>query len=267
MRIESIWVYPIKGAKGCPRSTSPVERRGLRFDRRWMLVDESGLFLSQRKIPAMATLSPTLSDNCLTVSAPGQPDLTLDILAPGPLRTVTVWKSEVQAATYPKTINDWFSEALNLSCELVLMPESTIRPTNPDFSQPGDHVSFADGYPLTLASIASLNDLNERLPTPIPMTRFRPNLVAAGIHKPWIEETWDRIRIGPVFYRMAKPCGRCQVTTIDQETGAATGDEPLRTLAKFRKHGPTVDFSVNLIPESAGHVSEGDEITPLATRS
>jgi uncharacterized protein YcbX len=263
MKVESIWIYPVKGMKGRAVSSAIVEPRGFRFDRRWMLVDAGGTFLSQRKIPMMAILAAKVEKSCLIVSAPGAPDLGVDLFGTGPARIVTIWRSEVEANTYDASVDRWFSERLGFPCSLVRMSDSTLRATNPDYSLPGDHVSFADGYPITLATTSSLQDLNARLPEAIGMDRFRPNIVASGVAEPWIEETWKRVRIGSLEYRVAKPCGRCQVTTIDQERGTPTGDEPLRTLATFRPRTPAVNFSINLIPTRSGQIFQGDLISPF----
>ncbi len=267
VKVSAISIYPIKGMGSQLLEHALVERRGLRFDRRWMLVDSDGVFLSQRKVGRMATLIPYLLADGLRVSAPDRAPIVIP-LEPVPIkRRVTVWRSELDAYGYGDEIDQWFSSALEMPCALVKMEADSIRTTNPDFSLPGDEVSFADGYPVTLASESSLSDLNGRLERPVPMNRFRPNIVIEGIKEPWIEESWARVQVGQVWFRVAKPCGRCLVTTIDQQSGESTGAEPLRTLAVYRRKQSTADFSINLIPERDGAISVGDVITPWPARS
>lgn len=257
MKISALHIYPVKGLKGVDVPAAYVERRGLRFDRRYMVVDGDGVFISQRSVPAMALIRTSLDDRGINlryrngaISIPAQTREAIE---------VRIWNNLVEARLVDRTIDDWLSEALGCHCRLVVMPQETLRPTNPLYSQDGDHVSFADGYPLLLASESSLRDLNERLPQPVPMNRFRPSVVVSGA-APWDEDGWRAVRIGGVRFRNAKPCGRCLVTTIDQETGVSTGEEPLRTLASFRKNGNNVNFGVNLIPDDEGSIGVGDEV-------
>jgi uncharacterized protein YcbX len=264
MTLESIFVYPIKGLRGISRPSARIERRGIEYDRRWMLVDEQGVFLSQRKLPKMAVLQTELTSTHLIVhSGSKNLDLSIDLTFTGPPIEVKIWSSLVTASAYSSTADDWFREVLGLPCRLVRLPDDSVRSPNPEFSKPGDEVSFADGYPVTLASQSSLDALNLQLDTPVPINRFRPNLVFSGADFPWIEDCWERISIGTTIFRVAKPCGRCLVVTIDQTTGEVTGDEPLRTLARFRNSNSAVNFSVHLIPEHSGELSTSDPILIL----
>ncbi|HWD38852.1 MAG TPA: MOSC N-terminal beta barrel domain-containing protein [Fimbriimonas sp.] len=266
MTLSEINVYPVKGLAGMRLDRAFVEFRGLRFDRRWMVVDGAGVFLSQRSHPKMATLKATVLEKCLQLSAAND-QLCLPLIADGQERMVRVWKSEVLAQEVSPEADEWLGNHLGFACTLVQMPEKAIRPTNSEFSRDGDHVSFADGYPLLLANDASLKDLNGRLDSPVPMNRFRPNLVVTGSVRPWAEDDWHKIQIGGIEFRCAKPCGRCQVTTIDQSTGVPSGDEPLRTLATFRKVENSVNFAINLIPDGEGWIGVGETVqavTPVS---
>ena len=295
MNISQINIYPVKSLKGMRLDSSVVEKRGLRFDRRWMLTDRNGYFFTQRELPHMATIRIAIDGDELTAAAPGTEELRLPLHPEIRLRQhVTVWQSEVEAHVYDRHVNEWFSEVLKRECRLVLMPETTERHVSEQFDSGEDIVSFADGYPLLLIGEASLEELNRRISVNsdkstlegrlesrgVTMDRFRPSIVVRG-SEPFAEDDWAKIRVGEATFRVVKPCGRCVITTIDQEKGEVVGKEPLRTLATFRKasdvrpvgyerfgHGPTsVLFGENLIPENPGAVvSLGDEVEVLEYR-
>src|SRR5690349_18977002 len=231
MRLAAIRVYPVKSCRAHTRETAVVERWGLAGDRRWMVVDPEGRFVTQREEPRLATIAVAVEPEGLALESGGQ---HLVVRTPGPeaRRLVTVWRS-----TVPARIAD-ISLAPLIGCDLRLayMDDPRSRTINPDYGRPEDRVSFADGYPLLLASQSSLDDLNARMGTPLPMERFRPSVVVVGA-PPWAEDFWRRIRIGEAVFRIVKPCDRCIVTTTDQATGArgAARGEPLRTLARFRR--------------------------------
>jgi uncharacterized protein YcbX len=159
-------------------------------------------------------------------------------------------------------VDAWLTDQLGTPCRLVHQPTESVRPLATGRSRGGEHVSLADAYPYLLTTEASLSDLNQRLDRPVGMERFRPNLVVEGA-TPWSEDGWQRLQIGAVTFRVAKPCERCRVTTVDPDTGE-TGPEPLRTLATFRRHGDGVVFGVNLVAETNGPLRLGDPVTPLA---
>lgn len=255
--VASLHVYPIKGLRGIDLTESAFDARGLTFDRRWMLVDESGVFLSQRSIPRMCLFRTSLAVDGIRVSTDGD-DLLVPLEPKGERLTVRIWRDDCEAARVSDQADDWFSSKLGLSARLVFMPDETRRQTNLDFTQPGDQVGFADAFPILFASEASLADLNGRLPEAIPMNRFRPNIVLTGT-SPFEEDTWPRFELSDVPFRFAKLCGRCQVTTTNQDT-AEVGKEPLRTLATYRREGNTVLFGAYHIPEGGGTVRIGDEV-------
>ena len=266
--LSSIHVYPLKSARGIAPNEAGVERRGLAGDRRWMLVDEDGDFLSQRSYPRLALIGIERTDDGLRLSAPDQP--SIHVPEPGASaerQTVTVWDDAVDAALAPAEAHAWCTAHLGTDARLVFMPEASRRPVDADYAVASDDVvSFADGYPLLLANAASLADLNARLDAPLPMNRFRPNVVVDGAEA-WAEDTWRRLRIGDVVFRSVKPCGRCSVTTVDQQT-ATRGKEPLKTLATFRRRAETgkVYFGWNLIPETTGPIRVGDPVEVLERR-
>jgi uncharacterized protein YcbX len=256
LRLTALHIYPIKSAGGCTVQEWEIDSFGLRYDRRWMVVDRRGHFITQRTRPRLALVRPAIDRDTLRVSAPGMPPLELP-LHPGPSVTTTavVWRDTCEAVWTGERPAAWFSEALGTPCSLVHMPVETVRPADPAFAPPGVRVSFADAFPFLLISEESLADLNARLPTPLSMNRFRPNLVVRG-EGPYVEDSLTTFQLGEIEFRVAKPCDRCVVTTTDQET-AERGVEPLRTLATYRKVGGEVMFGQNVVHLGTGRLSVG----------
>lgn len=292
MRLSELNIYPVKSLKGIPLKESQVEKRGLRFDRRWMLTDRDGMFFTQRETPKMAMVSIEVNGNGVVASVPGVEPISIPSEPDsGERMRVTVWQSVVDGISYRGAVSEWFSDVLERNCRLVVMPESSERHVAKEFDAGDDIVSFADGYPLLLIGEGSLAELNERLhdrykdeefgeKLPLPMNRFRPNVVVEG-SDPFAEDRWARVRIGEARFRVVKPCGRCVMTTVDQTRGEFDGKEPLKTMAEFRSakiafpktfesfgHGPNaVLFGENLIPENPGAVIRvGDEVEVLELR-
>jgi len=259
MTLSEINVYPIKSAKRISVQSALVERRGIQFDRRWMVVDSSGVFLSQRGFPRLALISTQLGSDSLHVNAPGMNSLTLS-LQPSDADPISVhvWDDAVDSISAGHEAQKWFSTYLDMPSRLVFMPENCIRHVEPESAIHNDIVSFADGFPLLLISQHSLDDLNNRLVTPVPMNRFRPNVVVND-SSAFAEDRWKKIRIGTMLFYVVKPCSRCITTTVDQETGIQ-GKEPLATLSRYRKVDGNVFFGQNLIPESVGTINVGDRV-------
>ena len=261
--LTSIHIYPLKGGRGLDLGASAVEAWGLAGDRRWMLVDENFRFISQREHPSMARLVVRFGPGGgLLVSGPGHPPLPVPVPDGADLVKVAVWGSAVLAAGAGPGADAWFSAYLGQPARLVYLDDPTRRAVDPEYGQAGDVVSFADGYPLLLTSRDSLGQLGDWLAAdgdqPVPMNRFRPNLVVTGF-EPWAEDRWRRVRIGDVPFRVAEPCGRCLVTTTDQVTGVR-GSQPLRMLARHRRFGKHLVFGQNLIPEAPGQLRVGDPV-------
>jgi uncharacterized protein YcbX len=259
--VSALFVYPVKGCRGISLGHSAVQRRGLRYDRRWMVVDATGTFVTQRTEPRLALIDVEIAGSELVMRAPNTEMLRVPVEAPtgAPRRRVQIWRDEVEAAECGDGAAHWLSGFLGSPSSLVFMPDDVLRPVKPAYALAGDVVGFADGFPLLLASTSSLDDLNARMDRPLPMNRFRPNIVVSGC-APWAEDRWARIRIGGIPVRVAKPCDRCVVTTTDQRT-AERGIEPLRTLATFRKSGSVVLFAQNGVPDAEGTVAVGDAVT------
>ena len=256
LHLASIVLYPIKSAAGIAPATWEVDHFGLHHDRRWMVVDPDGNLITQRTHPRLAQVRATLQQSTLRVEAPGRQPLELPLTPLGStIVQATVWHDICDALWLGPGPAQWFSEVLGSPCGLVYMPDETFRPADPTFAPRGARVSFADSFPFLLASEESLADLNRRLAEPLPMNRFRPNLVIAG-GEPYIEDTLDRFEIDGLGFQVVKPCDRCVVTTTDQET-TERGVEPLRTLATYRKVGGLVMFGQNVVHLGTGRLSVG----------
>lgn len=251
MRLAAITRYPIKSCRGIDLERARVGRRGIEDDRRWMIVDRAGRFVSQREDARLARIDVALEGGRITLAAPGTAPIEMPArLASGERVPVRVWSSDVEALVHPGA-SAWLSAHLGQDLRVVYMPDDVRRAVDPAYAQEGDIVSFADGYPLLLATRESLADLEARAGTTFEMRRFRPSVVVEGA-APWAEDGWSRLRIGAITFRAPKPCDRCVITTIDPATGVA-GREPLRTLSTFRRSGEKVLFAVNLIPELDDH--------------
>lgn len=257
--LSGVYVYPIKSCGGISPRSAELVATGLRDDRRWMLVDEMGGFMSQRRHPRMALISPRITPHGLIVHAPGMPDLeVLSEGKDGERIDVEVWGDAQLGEPVGEEADRWFSKFLDSPCRLVRKPDDDVRPVDSFYAGEGDQTSFADGFSLLVISEASLEDLNRRLERPVPMNRFRPNLVVRGCG-PYAEDGWGEMRVGEATFRVAEPCARCAITIVDQQIGER-GKEPLRTLATYRKSGGKVWFGRNLIHTSLGTVRVGDPI-------
>jgi len=255
--LSSVIYYPIKACRGFEVDSSNVERMGLEHDRRMMVVTPEGEFLTQREFPKLALVTPGLKDDVLTLSAPDFDSIQLSIRRTGFSWHVNIWHSKgVQAIDQGEEAVEWFSDWLGTSVRLVHIAEGLQRKLNPQYAvNADDHTGFADGYPILLISEESLGDLNSRLEKPLPMNRFRPNIVVKGCD-PFAEDTWNQIQIGDVKLAIVKPCARCVVTTIDKDT-LERSKEPLKTLGKYRKHELGAIFGQNVIPLNSGRLRLG----------
>jgi uncharacterized protein len=259
LRLSELHIYPIKSARGISLSSARVDIRGLEHDRRWMLVDEQGRFLTQRSIPRMALIRVELSSSHLSVKAEGMNELRLSLRPDsGDSLHVCVWNDSFDAIDAGNDAASWFTKMLAFPCRLVFMPDMSERFVNPKYVPQNTLVSFADGFPFLLISQASLNNLNSRLAEPVPMNRFRPNLVIEGCTA-YEEDSWASITIGSVRFRVVKPCWRCTVPTVNQETGIRA-PEPILTLSSYRTREGKVCFGQNLTRETQGVLTVGDEV-------
>lgn len=264
LRVAELWTYPVKSCRGIRLDRAAVTARGLAWDRHWMVVDEAGHFLTQRQLPAMATIGTALTAGALVLSGPGAPDLTVPLAAAGERLAVTVWNDTVTAQAVSAEADRWLAGRLGMPCRLVRFPDDCRRAVDPRYGAAGDETAFSDGFPVLLIGQGSLDGLNARLPTRLSMRRFRPNLVVAGA-APHAEDAWRRIRVGAVGLRLVKPCSRCAITTVDPDLGVRDGAEPLQTLGTYRRRDGKVWFGQNLIPDGAGEIRLGDPVVVLET--
>lgn len=261
LKVQALYLYPIKSLGGISVSEALVEERGFQFDRRWMLVDKGGLFMSQRKHPKMALLQVALTSDGLEVFPKNDPTDRLKIpfeAGTGQYEEVQIWDDRLKAERVGKIYDLWFSRALDQEVKLVRLPQTPSRRVDPKYAHADEEVSFADGMPYLIIGNASLADLNSRLEKTVPMDRFRPNIVFDG-GQAFAEDEFEFLEIGVVRFKGVKPCARCVLTTVDQET-AMTSAEPLKTLSSYRKVGNKVLFGQNALALESGKVRVGDTI-------
>jgi hypothetical protein len=277
LHVASLHVHPVKSLRGVAVRAADVGELGLALDRRWMLVDDAGVFLTQREDASMALLhtslvappgsdadAPVTLAHTVRVHAPS--GATVDLAPPSAdarRRRVRIWSHEVEACDGGAELDAWFTEALGRPCHLMWMPDDSRRPIDHDAATADDRAPFSDAFPVLVALQASLDDLNARLVArgqgAVTMERFRPNVVVAGDAEPYAEDAWGRVRVGELALDLVKPCARCVMTTIDPET-ARGGAEPLRTLSEYRKVGSKVMFAQNALVRATGTVRVGDAV-------
>ena len=265
MHVSQLSLYPLKSARGYTVPQFQIDDRGPQWDRRWMLVDEKGQFLSQRKHPVMTQLLVTVEDNELQIQAPGMPDLIVPFFYWGMIKArqaVTVWRDTMPAKIAEGHVNAWFTQVLGQPCKLAYMPEETRRKVDPSYAKSGEITSFADGYPLLLATESSLAQFNEWLGESVEMARFRPNVVISG-NEAFAEDHWQRLRIGTMEFQVVKPCSRCAIPTLDPQTGKRNV-AVFSTLSQYRSRGDEVFFGQNLLPTGTGELKVGDKVEILA---
>ena len=254
--IAALFVYPVKSCRGLQLSAAVVTERGLAHDREWMIVDAAGLFISQREVPRLALIAPVLSATALELTAPGMAAVTIPFDRSGVTLPVTVWRDRLLAIDQGDAVAAWISAWIGSAARLVRFDSRLRRTCDPAYAGDSEaHTAFADAYPLLVLSEASLADLNQRLESPLPLNRFRPNVVLSGIEA-YDEDHIDELAVAGVTMKLLKPCTRCVITTTDQETGER-GVEPLATLASYRMNDTFggVTFGVNaIISAGAGEV-------------
>ncbi|WP_404961558.1 MOSC domain-containing protein [Streptomyces sp. 147326] len=270
LHVQALHVHPVKSLAGTAPDEATVEPWGLSGDRRWALVDTGGTVITQRRHPqlALAAARP-MAGGRIAVTAPGMAELVVEVPEPGPLEPVVLFGKKVETVVAASAAADWFSAYLHEPVRLIHLDDPSVRrPVDPDYALPGETVSLADGYPLLITTLASLDALNSLIAQgdhpeegPLPMNRFRPNVVVSGAEA-WAEDGWRRVAIGDAVFRGARECGRCVVTTTDQAT-AERGKEPLKTLGKYRRIGKSLAFGRLLVPVRLGTVRVGDEVRVL----
>lgn len=258
-RVTRLRIHPVKGARGCDVDAVDFDVLGPSFDRRWMVVTPDGGFVSQRDTPALATVEARVADGHLTLAAPGIETIALPVSPGGDPIRVSVWNSVVDVRAVAPVADEWLSSVLGGAHRLVFMRADDVRHTDPAYAK-GHRVSFADGYPALLVTEGSVDEVSRRVGRAIPVERFRPNIVVTG-ERPHAEDFWRSFTIGPLGFRGVKLCARCKVTVTDQESGVRDPDqEPLRTLARYRRIESMVYFGLNVVHGGTGRISVGDPV-------
>jgi uncharacterized protein YcbX len=264
--ISELLIYPVKSLGGISVKSAVLTDRGFDYDRRFMLIDSQNRFVTQREFPELAFFKTAIFGNQLTITdkRDGSSVAVSLIAVEGEQIGVQIWDDHCQAILLDNAISDWFSARLSQPVQLVYMPDESHRPVDPVYAGNGELTSFSDGYPVLIIGEESLKGLNARLENPIPMDRFRPNIVFSGGY-PHVEDTFNDFRAGDVQLHAVKPCARCVMTTTDQETGQRTA-EPLQTLSKYRSQHNKIYFGQNLLASNTGEVSLGDHLIVLSTK-
>lgn len=273
-RIASLHLHPVKGMRALDVASASVELKGFAGDRRYVVVDRDGMFLTQRSHPVLATIRAEISPDGLILSAEGVGERRVETPSSARRRRIQVWNSHVEAAIGDDAANAFLSNLLGEEVALAFMDRAAERLKISDWTGAPVPVSFADAFPLLVATTASLGALNAEIArgggAPVPMARFRPNVVI-DCNDPWAEDLWAAIRIGDVVLDLVKPSDRCIVTTTDQESGARMGKEPLKTLARLRRSAdPRIDgvlFGWNAVPRSPGPIKVGEPVEIVKTRA
>ncbi|MEQ1531315.1 MAG: MOSC N-terminal beta barrel domain-containing protein [Methylococcales bacterium] len=262
--LNGIVVYPVKSLMGITVPSWQVSATGLQHDRKWMLIDNDGHFLSQRVLPRMALIKTAICGAQLILSAQDMADLHLPLQpTSGQPVSCVIWHDQCTALWISSEADQWFSEFLKQPCRLVYQPDSSVRQVDPAYANTADQVAFSDGFPFLIISENSLVSLNQAMNLDLTMNRFRPNLIISGCAA-YAEDSWREIRIGHIDFRLPKPCSRCSVPTIDPET-AETGKEPLSTLNRLRKWQNKVYFGQNALHNQVGQLTVGDNIQIIRT--
>ena len=263
--VSELYIYPVKSLGGIKIDTAELTDRGFRHDRRWMLVDNDNRFLTQREHSQMALIGTSITEDGIYVfqkSSPSQHVLIPFSYSSGKKIIVNIWDDLCDAVAVSDELNEWFSDALSISCKLVHMPDDSLRKVDERFAVTKNEVtSFSDAYPILIISQESLNDLNSRLPHELPMNRFRPNIVVEGC-EPYEEDTMQHFRINGIDFYGVKLCARCVMPTINQDT-AEKSKEPTRTLYSYRRREHNVYFGQNVLYHNAGVIKVGDTLDIL----
>jgi MOSC domain-containing protein len=268
LQVSDLFIYPIKSLGGIPVSAARVTEMGLEYDRRWMLVDSDNCAITQREIPAMCMLQVELSDHGFRIYNKRVKDQGI-ILSPEPegheKTDVKIFDDTCGAVYANKSADQWFSEILNVSCRFVFIPEEIKRPVDTKYAHNGEHTGFSDGFPFLIIGQSSFDDLNKRLPDPLSINRFRPNIVFTGGY-PYQEDNMVHFRINEIDFFGVKPCARCAITTVNPDNGMKS-PEPLKTLAQFRQKDNKVYFGQNLLSNGTGLIKTGDPISIISQTS
>ncbi|WP_413557463.1 MOSC domain-containing protein [Bdellovibrio sp. HCB209] len=263
MQVSELNIYPLKSGRAQTLPQMNITHEGPEGDREWMLIDEAGKFVSQRTMPKLATVNAVFEPNSLTLAFEKmffkigrKASFSREV-------KVSVWNDTFTAALEPDLYSQALSQYLGVNVRLVRYAPFSQRRVLSTQKEWKPEVRFADGRPILLTNTKSLEDLNSKLPSPVPMNRFRPNIVVQG-QEAFEEDKWKRIKIGNVIFSQPKPSARCNIITIDQQSGVSQGAEPLKTLATYRRDGTKVIFGSLWIPENEGVISMNDSVEILS---
>lgn len=262
IKLSQLAIYPIKSTSQISLQQARLSPFGLEMDRRWMLINEHGYMLTQRKHPRMCLIKSSLENNRLIINAPDMPTLSLDISNTSSRVKASVWEDSCNAYDCGTQAAKWFSSVIQSPTRLVYFPDDEIRQVDLDYAQQGDITAFSDGFPYLLIGQSSLDDLNSRLSSTVDMKRFRPNLVVTG-SAAFAEDSWKKIRIGGITLRLVKPCSRCSIPSINPDTGEQSA-EVVKTLAGYRMNENKIMFGQNVIAEGSGELTLGMEVEILS---
>lgn len=259
--LSQLAIYPVKSCAQLPQGKANISPFGLHMDRRWMLIDDEGYMLTQRKHPRMCQIQCYAQDTMLQINAPGMTQLNVNSSKQDASTIATVWEDSCDSVDCGDKAAEWFSQFLQTPARLVFFPDNEVRQVDLNYARHGDITAFSDGFPYLLISQASLDDLNSRLDTPVEMKRFRPNLVVSNTQA-FAEDDWKRILIGEVTFRVVKPCSRCSIPAINPQTAEKTA-QPVKALAAYRMRENKIFFGQNLIAENTGTLETGMEVQIL----
>ena len=259
--VSDLMIYPVKSCRGVKVKHAQVESFGLKNDRRWMIVDAQSVMLTQRKFPKMCLIQPVVTEDGLILNHSDMKSLEVVLPIANKKIDVKVWDDECQGHDAGDEAASWLTQILSTQCRLVYFPDEEIRQVDLTYANAGDKTAFSDGFPFLLISQASLDDLNSRLDKPIPMARFRPNIVVEGCEA-YEEDSWKNIQIGDINFRIVKPCSRCVIPSINIDNGEKE-DEPIKTLVAYRKLDSKIFFGQNVIGNTDGEIEVGMSVDIL----
>lgn len=258
--VTQLFIYPVKSLAGIPLDSSDIDKMGLQYDRRWMIVTPEGNFISQRKTPEMVLIKTELNNGELTLSMDGKGSHTVPaVTSTSKKMTVDIWGDGVNASMVGIATDSWLTDILDTPCHLVFIEDDVERQCDLEFSKKGDQTGFADGFPILVISEESLHDLNERLPVAVDMRRFRPNIVIRGVDA-FAEDNLKSFTIGDIPMEGVKLCSRCPMPMVDPDLGKRVNQEPIATLSTYRKWDGKIFFGMNVIHQQKGSIHIGDNV-------
>lgn len=259
LTISELAIYPVKSMRQIQLQESALQFGGLKYDRRWMVIDDSGVMVTQRNVARLCLIQPELLkpevDCSIKLSAVDMPDISISVPDGCHTCKAKIWDDVCNAYDAGDEIANWLKEFLSIDCRLVYFPEDEIRIVDQTYARPNDQTAFSDGFPILLTTQASLDDLNSRMDEVIAMARFRPNIVVSGCEA-FAEDDWKLLKVDGITLRIVKPCGRCTVPNVDINS-AERCKEPIKTLVTYRKRDHKVFFGQNVVSNGQGILAVG----------